>query len=83
MRKMQSDFRSAVPYVNVRPMVNKATAIYFSLHVINAKPMTNIAGNKFPNTLNTFRVCVLVKIFFRINISAMTPDRLILSQNII
>ncbi len=69
-------------YVNVTPIVNKATARYFNLHVINAKPTTNIAGNKFPNTLNTFLVCVLVKIFFRINISAITPDIFIFNQNI-
>jgi hypothetical protein len=44
--------------------------------------MTNIAGHKFPNTLNNFLVCVLVKVFFRISISAIAPDIFILSQNI-
>jgi hypothetical protein len=71
------------PYVKVTPIVNKPTATYLSLHVINAKPMTNIAGNRFPNTLNSFLVCVIVKVFFRISISAITPDILILSQNMI
>jgi hypothetical protein len=69
--------------VNVTPIVNKATATYFILQVINAKPITNIAGNKFPKTLKTFLVCVRVRIFFRISISAATPDILIFSQNII
>jgi len=66
----------------VTPIVNKATATYLILHVINANPMTNIAGHKFPNTLNNFLVCVLVKVFFRISISAIAPDIFILSQNI-
>lgn len=65
------------------PIVNKATARYLSLQVINANPITNIAGNKFPSTLNTFLVFVLVKIFFRIIISAKAPEIFILSQNII
>jgi hypothetical protein len=77
------NLRKTNDYVNVKPIVNKATATYLILHVINAKQMTNIAGNKFPNTLNNFLVCVLVKIFFRMNISATTPDTFILSQNII
>ena len=68
--------------MNVIPIVNKATATYLSLQVINAKPITNIAGNKFPRTLKNFRVCVRVKIFFRIQRSANTPDILILSQKI-
>ncbi len=63
-------------------MVNKTTATYFNLQVINANPTTNIAGHKFPNTLNSFLVCVLVKIFFRISISAIAPDMLIFNQNI-
>jgi len=67
----------------VTPIVNKATARYLSLHVINANPTTNIAGHKFPNTLNTFLVVVLVKISFLISISATAPDIFILSQNII
>ena len=70
-------------YVNVTPIVNRATATYLILHVINAKPMTNIAGNRFPKTLKTFRVCVRVNISFRINISATKPDTLIFNQNII
>ncbi len=45
-------------------MVNKATATYFNLQVINANATTNIAGHKFPNTLNNFLVCVRVKVFF-------------------
>ena len=69
-------------YVNVTPMVNKATATYLSLQVINAKPMTNMAGHKFPRTLKSFRVCVRVKIFFRIQRSANAPDILMLSQKI-
>ncbi len=69
--------------MNVTPIVNKATATYFILHVINAKPMTNIAGNKFPKTLKTFLVCVRVNIFFRISISATIPDIFIFNQNII
>lgn len=68
--------------MNVTPIVNKATATYLSLHVINANPTTKIAGNKFPKTLNSFLVCVLVNVFFRISISATAPDMLIFSQNI-
>lgn len=69
--------------MKVTPIVNKATATYLILHVINANPITNIAGNKLPNMLNNFRVLVLVKIFFRIIISANAPEIFIFSQNII
>jgi hypothetical protein len=67
----------------VIPIVNKATATYLSLHVINASAITNIAGTRFPNTLNNFLVCVLVNVFFRISASASAPEIFILSQNII
>jgi hypothetical protein len=67
----------------VIPIVNKVTATYLSSHVINARPITNIAGNKFPNTLKSFLVCVLVNVFFRMSTSAIAPDTFILSQNMI
>jgi len=64
------------------PIVNRATATYFNLQVINARAITNIAGQRFPKTLNSFLVCVRVKVFFRINVSATIPDMFIFNQNI-
>lgn len=75
--------KSKILYVNVIPIVNRATATYFNLHVINARAITNIAGQRFPKTLNNFLVCVRVKMFFRMNVSAIIPEMLIFSQNII
>ena len=43
--------------------------------------MTNIAGKRFPKTLKIFLVRVRVKIPFRMNISATTPETLIFNQN--
>ena len=67
--------------MNVTPIVNRTTAMYLVLQVINAKPMTNIAGRRFPKTLKSFLVRVRVKIPLRINISATTPETLIFNQN--
>ena len=67
--------------MNVTPIVNRTTAMYFVLHVINPRPMTNIAGRRFPRTLKIFLVSVRVKVLFRMNISAITPETLIFNQN--
>lgn len=62
-------------------MVSKPTAIYFVLHVINARAMTNIAGKRFPKILKIFLVRVRVKIPRRMNRSATAPETLIFNQN--
>ena len=67
-------------YVKVTPMVRKVTARYLSLQFMNAKAMTKIAGNRLPSRLNSFLVRVLVRICFRMSMSATTPEMLIFSQ---
>jgi hypothetical protein len=69
-----------VSYVKVTPMVSGPTATYFSLHVMNARPTTKIAGSRLPSTLKSFRVCVRVKTFFRMHMSVTTPETLKSSQ---
>lgn len=67
-------------YPNATPMVNKTTATYLNWHVINAKPITNIAGKILPRLLKNFLVFVVVKIFLRTNRSARKPEKFELSH---
>ncbi len=67
-------------YPNATPMVNKTTAAYLIWHVINAKAITNIAGKRVPRLLKNFLVFVVVRIFFRTNISARKPDKFVLNH---
>jgi hypothetical protein len=68
--------------VNAKPIVRIATARYLSLQLINARATTKIAGQRLPRILNSFLVCVRVRIFFRMSRSAMAPDMLITSQKL-
>lgn len=61
-------------------MVRKVTARYLSLQFMNAKPMTKTAGTRLPSRLNSFLVRVLVRICFRMSMSATTPEMLIFNQ---
>lgn len=67
--------------MNAKPTVSKTTPTYLISQVTKVKPMTANIGMKNPKELNIFLTMVFEILKSITNLSPITPDTIIKSQN--